>query len=80
VAGARLGFWAAELLPLARRLGARTAAAAGGGGGGDPAGAQLAALQCRALEAQLWATLPAFASWPVDGAAAFKCAASLVSG
>ena len=79
VSGARLGFWGSELLPLARRLGARAAAAAAaaGAGGAKPSGAgaaQLAALQCRALEMQLWAALPAFASWPADGAQAFKCA------
>lgn len=77
VSGARLGFWARELLPLARRLGARAAAAGGSAGAKSGAGdAQLVALRCRALEAQLWAALPAFASWPVDGAEAFRCALS----
>ena len=73
VRGARLGFWAGELMPLARRLGARAAAAAGGAGAKSGAGdGQLVSLRCRALEAQLWAALPAFATWPVDGAEAFK--------
>ncbi|KAK9845416.1 hypothetical protein WJX81_006006 [Elliptochloris bilobata] len=80
VSGTRLGFWARELLPLARRLGARAAASAGGPGAKAGAGAmQLAALRCRALEAQLWAALPAFASWPLDGAEAFKAHAQEIA-
>ena len=35
---------------------------------------QQQALQCRALELQLWATLPSFASWASDTAVAFPCA------
>lgn len=35
------------------------------------------ALQCRALELQLWGTLPSFASWASDTATAFPCATFL---
>ena len=58
---ARLSFWFSHLLPLARSLGSRAAAASG-----------MQKLQCSALEAQLWACLPSFATWPHDGADAFR--------
>ena len=54
-------------MPAARLCGARAAAATDGG----PPRA-LEALQCRALELQLWGSLPAFCSWPEDAAEAFR--------
>ena len=60
----QLLYWCTALLPLARRMGALAAA------GGN----SMRALQCRALEAQLWACLPAFASYPVDLPEAFRSA------
>lgn len=68
VRGARLGYWTAVLLPLARALGGRSAAAAA-------AGDKLLALHTHTLEAQVWAALPAFCSWPADAAAAYPAAA-----
>ncbi|GBF99810.1 hypothetical protein Rsub_12563 [Raphidocelis subcapitata] len=68
VRGARLGYWTGALLPLARALGSRSAAAAA-------AGDQLLALHCHTMEAQIWAALPAFCSWPADAAAAYPPAA-----
>ena len=68
VSGARLAFWASELLPAARLCGRRAAAAAEGG----PMRA-IEATQCRALELQLWATLPSFCSWPADTDTALRC-------
>ena len=65
VSGAELGFWGRTLLPLARRMGGRAAQA-------RAAGRQLEGLQCAALEAQLWASLPAFARWPCDAPQAFR--------
>ena len=61
VSKARLAFWGGTLLPLARRMGSIAK---------DPANPH--ALACRALEAQLWQALPAFASWPEDTASAFR--------
>ena len=58
-----LGYWGSHLLPLARTLGHRAATQATG----------LAKLQCAALEGQLWACLPSFATYPRDGADAFRC-------
>ena len=69
VRGASLGFWAAQLLPLARALGKRAAAA---GAASD----QLLALQCQSLEGQLWDALPAFADGALDLADAFRRAPS----
>ncbi|PSC74246.1 ARM repeat superfamily [Micractinium conductrix] len=66
VRGARLGYWGKVLLPLARELGSRAAAAAS-----DPARGREAQV-CGALEAQLWATLPSFASWAEDTPEALK--------
>lgn len=63
--GARLGFWGAALLPLAREIGSRSAAAVA-------AGDRVRALQTRALEAQLWQALPSFACWAVDGGEALR--------
>jgi hypothetical protein len=60
VSKARLAFWGGTLLPLARSMGSIAR---------DPANPH--ALACRALEAQLWHSLPAFASWPEDTATAF---------
>jgi ribosomal RNA-processing protein 12 len=65
VRGARLDYWHRSLMPLAKQLGARAAAA-------GKAGQRTLAATCHALELQLWATLPAFCSWPADGAAAFR--------
>ena len=65
VSHAQLGFWAQQLLPLARQLGNQAAAAA--------ASDQLLALQCQAWEAQLWNCLPAFADAAQDLAEAFRC-------
>ena len=64
VRGARLAFWATQLLPLARQLGNLAAAAA--------ASDQLLALQCQSWEAQLWDCLPAFADAALDLADAFR--------
>ena len=64
VRGARLSFWASDLLPLARFLGGRAAAA-------SAAGQRLHALNCHTLERQAWAALPAFCSWPRDAAQAY---------
>lgn len=61
VTAASLGFWGTTLLPLARDMGSRAATAS-----------SLQALQCRALEAQLWAAFPAFCSWPLDLHEAFR--------
>ncbi len=61
VSKARLAFWGGTLLPLARRMGSIAK---------DPANPH--ALACRALEAQLWQALPAFASWPEDTSSAFR--------
>ena len=52
----QLAYWCTALLPLARQMGGLAAAG----------GTNLRAMQCRALEAQLWACLPAFASYPTD--------------
>jgi ribosomal RNA-processing protein 12 len=60
VRGGELAYWGAELLPLARWLGARAAAA-----GRDPARRREAAV-CSTLEAQVWALLPSFCSWALD--------------
>jgi ribosomal RNA-processing protein 12 len=68
VRGARLSYWGAALLPLARALGTRAA-------GATAAGDKLLALHCHTLEAQIWAALPAFCSWPADGAEAYPTAA-----
>jgi len=68
VRGARMGYWTGALLPLARALGGRSATAAA-------AGDKLVALHCHTLEAQIWAALPAFCSWPADAAATYPAAA-----
>ena len=65
VRGGSLAFWCTDLLPIARSMGGRAAAAAAAGD------ADLAA-RVRALEAQLWAALPAFASWALDAGAALR--------
>ena len=71
VSGAKIAFWASQLLPLARLCGRQAAAAAEAG----PKRA-LAATHCRALELQLWATLPSFCSWPEDTDIALRCEVS----
>ena len=60
--GTQLLFWCRALLPLARSMGALAAAG----------GTSMRAMQCRALEGQLWACLPAFASYPTDMPEAFR--------
>ena len=72
VRGARLSFWGAALLPLARQLATRAAAAAQ-----SPA-RQREAQICGALEAQVWLTLPAFCSWAEDGGEALRCAVAVL--
>ncbi|KAK9818389.1 hypothetical protein WJX72_011834 [[Myrmecia] bisecta] len=66
VRGARLDFWGRHLAPIARALGSRAAQAAA------VAARRMEALQCRALELQIWATLPSFCSWAEDTAEAFR--------
>ncbi len=66
VRGARLDFWGRQLAPLARHMGARAAHAAAA------SNRRMEALKCRALELQLWATLPSFCSWAEDTAEAFR--------
>ena len=68
VNGAPLGFWGTSLLPMARALGNRGAEAAAA----HSNTARLVALQARALETQIWNTLPAFCNWPTDTAQAFR--------
>ena len=62
--GARLSYFAEELLPTARRLGERAARA-------KRAGRAFEAQRCAAAEAALWSLLPAFCRWPEDAADAF---------
>lgn len=62
VQGARLAFWFAHLMPLARSVRGHVSARTD----------HMRELQCRALEAQLWNALPAFASWPEDAAEALR--------
>lgn len=65
---ASLDFWATHLLPVARLMVQKAAVLPGVGP------QALLALQLRALEAQIWATLPSFCQWPVDTADAFRSA------
>ena len=60
--GTQLLSWCQALLPLARKMGALAAAG----------GTSMRGMQCRALEGQLWACLPAFASYPTDLPEAFR--------
>ena len=60
--GTQLLYWCQALMPLARKMGALAAAG----------GSSMRAMQCRALEGQLWACLPAFASYPTDMPEAFR--------
>jgi hypothetical protein len=62
VHNAMLGFWFRHFVPLARQVRMHESAKSD----------RMRALQCRALEAQLWNTLPAFASWPEDAAEALR--------
>jgi ribosomal RNA-processing protein 12 len=67
VTGANLGYWGSVLLPTGRgvinyALQFMKLSAAGS------SDAQEQEMQFRALEKQVWATLPAFARWPRDGA------------
>eukprot|EP00882_Tetradesmus_deserticola_P033884 GHRQ01038741.1.p3 GENE.GHRQ01038741.1~~GHRQ01038741.1.p3 ORF type:complete len:142 (+),score=58.71 GHRQ01038741.1:1176-1601(+) len=64
VRGTQLGFWASDLAPLAKQMGAAAAAA-------SQAGRKSTAVACHALELQLWGCLQAFASWPTDAAEAY---------
>mmetsp|Transcript_58137 Transcript_58137/g.184995 ORF Transcript_58137/g.184995 Transcript_58137/m.184995 type:complete len:787 (+) Transcript_58137:188-2548(+) len=65
VTGARLGYFAEALVPLAQRLaGAREAA--------TQAGRMIHAKRAEAMEIQLWMALPAFANWAVDVGEAFR--------
>ena len=66
VANAPLDFWGAHLLPLARYLLQRATAPAASSAD------RLAAMQCLALEAQIWNTLPSFCNWPTDLEDAFR--------
>ncbi|GAB4822579.1 hypothetical protein N2152v2_009625 [Parachlorella kessleri] len=66
VRGAHLGYWHQHLMPLARTLANRAGVAAR-----DPARKREASI-CLALEGQVWATLPSFASWALDTAEAFR--------
>jgi ribosomal RNA-processing protein 12 len=66
VRGARLEYWAAYMLPLAQRMGARAAHAS------RDAARNREAQICGALEAQIWATLPSFCSWAEDVAECFR--------
>ena len=72
VCGASLGFWASQLLPLARALGNKASAVA--------TSDQLLSLQCASLEAQVWDTLPAFADGALDLADAFRQACCCCQG
>lgn len=68
VTGANLGYWGSVLLPTGRgvinfALRFMKLSAAGSSDAKDQE------MQFRALEKQIWATLPAFARWPRDGAA-----------
>lgn len=74
VTGAELACWGGQLLPLGR-----AAVEAAAGMAGDPS-QRLVALQLRAIEAQIWNTLPSFCAWPVDLQQAFKCAPLPVQG
>lgn len=65
VRGARVEYWLDELLPLAKDLGLRGASAR------CDANRHREAQICSALEAQIWATLPAFCSWSEDVGATF---------
>jgi ribosomal RNA-processing protein 12 len=62
--GARLSYFGEELLPAARRLGARAAKA-------KAKGRAFEAQRCAAAESALWSLLPAFCRWPEDAAEAF---------
>ena len=66
----QLMYWCTALLPLARSMGALAAAG----------GTSMRAMQCRALEGQLWACLPAFANYPIDLPEAFRSAWALSVG
>lgn len=63
VRGCALSYWSSHLMPLAKALGGRSASA-------GKAGQRLLAANCHTLEAQIWAALPAFASYPTDTAQA----------
>jgi ribosomal RNA-processing protein 12 len=65
VKGARLDFWHRALMPVAKAMGSRAAVA-------TRAGQRSLAATCHALELQIWAMLPAFCTWPADGAAAYR--------
>jgi|Transcript_3369 ribosomal RNA-processing protein 12 len=62
--GARMSYFSEEILPVARRLGARAAQA-------KAAGRAFEAQRCAAGEAALWSLLPAFCRWPQDASESF---------
>ena len=62
--GARVSYFAEEMMPVARRLGDRAAKA-------KAAGRAFEAQRCGAGEAALWSLLPAFCRWPEDAAESF---------
>ena len=66
VANASLDYWGSELMPQARSLIEAASALP------HTSEAGLTGLQYRALEAQIWGTLPSFCTWPRDVATAFK--------
>lgn len=62
--GARVSYFAEELLPTARRLGQRASKA-------KASGRVFEAQRCAAAESALWSLLPAFCRWPEDTADSF---------
>ena len=64
-AGTSLSFWGRSLMPQARSLVEAAASLSSAADG-------MTALQYRAMEAQIWGTLPSFCTWPTDVAPALK--------
>ena len=62
--GARISYFSEEILPVARRLGARAVQA-------KAAGRAFEAQRCAAGEAALWSLLPSFCRWPQDASESF---------
>ena len=62
--GARISYFSEEIMPVARRLGARAAQA-------KAAGRAFEAQRCAAGEVALWSLLPSFCHWPRDAAESF---------
>lgn len=65
--GAHLAYWTEHLLPSARACGALAVGYAAGSSSHQSLG-----LSCRALEMQIWGSLPAFATWAADTASSFR--------